>query len=216
MPPDEAHTPMEMTHFGSAIWSYTVRTTGAILWLTRPETIIRSAWRGEARKTSMPKRAMSNRGVPAAIISIAQQARPIVTGHIEDERTQPTRSSILPSTKPEGSFSSSPMFVVPFSVPVQSAAPPFVDEGHGDEEQERHHGDESEDGQFGERHSPRVEEDDLDVEQDERHRDEVVLDRESPGGGARRGLDAALVGGHLDLVVELGSDDRRGGQAAAG
>ena len=59
------------------------RTTGAILWLTRPETIMRSAWRGEARKTSIPKRAASKRGVPKDIISMAQHARPIVTGHCE-------------------------------------------------------------------------------------------------------------------------------------
>ena len=34
----------------------------------------------------MPKRPMSWRGPPAAIISMAQQARPKVAGHIEVER----------------------------------------------------------------------------------------------------------------------------------
>ena len=56
------------------------RTTGAILIETRPEMIIRSAWRGLARKASKPKRAMSMRALTAAIISIAQQARPNVAG----------------------------------------------------------------------------------------------------------------------------------------
>src|SRR5215472_2611333 len=62
MPPLEAQTPMAMTHFGSAIWSYTCRSTGAIFWLTRPATIIRSACRGVLRVTSMPSRAKSCRG----------------------------------------------------------------------------------------------------------------------------------------------------------
>ena len=42
--------------------------------------IIRSAWRGEARKASKPKRAMSMRALTAPIISSAQQARPKVAG----------------------------------------------------------------------------------------------------------------------------------------
>jgi len=98
-----------MTHLGSGIESYVVRTIGAIRWLTRPETIIRSAWRGEARNTSMPNREMSNRGVPVAIISIAQQARPMVTGHSEVRRASPTTFSIVVSANPAGTFSSIPM-----------------------------------------------------------------------------------------------------------
>ena len=39
-----------------------------------------SAWRGEARKASAPKRAMSTREATIDIISIAQQARPKVHG----------------------------------------------------------------------------------------------------------------------------------------
>src|SRR5437764_12815800 len=62
------------------------RSTGAILRERRPATIIRSDWRGEPRKTSAPKRAMSKREVLIAIISIAQQARPKVTGQIEERR----------------------------------------------------------------------------------------------------------------------------------
>jgi hypothetical protein len=50
---------------------------------TRPETISRSAWRGDERKTSAPKRALSYRDETIDIISIAQQARPNVSGQIE-------------------------------------------------------------------------------------------------------------------------------------
>ncbi len=54
---------------------------GRIFQVTVPATIIRSAWRGEARKGSIPKRAMSNRDMALAIISQAQQASPKANGH---------------------------------------------------------------------------------------------------------------------------------------
>src|SRR5215204_115323 len=67
--------------------------TGAILRETRPETIITSAWRGLARKTSEPKRARSWRESVVAIISMAQQASPKVAGQSEDLRAQLTSES---------------------------------------------------------------------------------------------------------------------------
>jgi hypothetical protein len=63
--------------------------------VTVPATIIRSACRGEARNTSAPNRAMSNRGTPAAIISMAQQARPNPIGHSDDFRAQLSTASRL-------------------------------------------------------------------------------------------------------------------------
>src|SRR5574341_608765 len=60
---------------------------GAILMVTVPETIMRSEWRGEAQGT-MPKRSTSKRDANVAIISIAQHARPNVTGQIDDLRAQ--------------------------------------------------------------------------------------------------------------------------------
>src|SRR6267143_3066620 len=60
---------------------------GAILMVTVPETIMRSECRGEAQGT-MPKRSTSKREAKVAIISIAQQARPNVTGQIDDLRAQ--------------------------------------------------------------------------------------------------------------------------------
>src|SRR6266496_1296157 len=69
------------------------RNTGAIFRETRPETIITSAWRGLARKTSEPKRARSLREDVAFIISIAQQASPNVAGQSEDLRAQLIKES---------------------------------------------------------------------------------------------------------------------------
>src|SRR5580698_10874146 len=87
-PPTLEHAPIEMHHFGSGIWSHTRRSTGLILSVTVPATIIRSACRGEGRKTSAPNRAMSKRAVVDAIISMAQQAKPNVSGQIADLRAQ--------------------------------------------------------------------------------------------------------------------------------
>src|SRR5437763_5506055 len=83
------------------------RSTGAILRETRPETIITSAWRGLARKTSEPKRARSLREEVAFIISIAQQARPNVAGHRLDLRAQLMSES---SRVVKTSGNSSPIF----------------------------------------------------------------------------------------------------------
>src|ERR1700729_3151642 len=87
-PPTLEHAPIEIAHFGSGICSQTRFSTGDIFSVTVPATIIRSAWRGEGRKTSAPKRAMSKRAVVEAIISMAQQARPKVSGQIADLRAQ--------------------------------------------------------------------------------------------------------------------------------
>src|SRR5262245_59214149 len=78
---------MEITHLGSAIWSKMRFSMGAIVMVTVPETIMRSAWRGDAQGT-IPKRSTSKRDANVAIISMAQHASPKVTGHIEDLRAQ--------------------------------------------------------------------------------------------------------------------------------
>src|SRR5690625_2978109 len=117
---------------------------------------MRSACRGEARNTSMPNREMSKRGVPAASISMAQQASPMVTGHIEPLRANPTAFSTVVSATPAGSFSSSPMSAS--SVPLQGTATPLVGEGHGDDGDERQGRDQTVGGQLGEGDRPRHEE----------------------------------------------------------
>src|SRR4029079_4302832 len=95
------------------------RSTGAIFLETRPETIITSAWRGLARKTSEPKRARSLRDEVAFIISIAQQARPNVAGQREDFRAQLiSESSRVVKTSGKASammFSNPKVFLIPKS-----------------------------------------------------------------------------------------------------
>src|SRR3954467_7416689 len=110
---------------------------------------MRSAWRGEARNTSRPKRARSYRAAPVAIISIAQQARPNVAGHSEDLRVQLTSFSTLVSSTPLGSFSSRPITEppVPRLVPFQSAPAPHVGVGDEDRADEDDHLDQAEDAQ---------------------------------------------------------------------
>ena len=49
---------METTQRGSGIWSYTLRSAGAILLVSVPATIMQSDWRGLGRKM-MPKRSKS-------------------------------------------------------------------------------------------------------------------------------------------------------------
>src|SRR3954469_20556489 len=76
------------------------RTIGAILIEMRPERMRRSACRGEARKASKPKRAMSRRAATTDIISIAQQASPKVAGNSELPRAQlAARSQVVVMTR---------------------------------------------------------------------------------------------------------------------
>ena len=93
---------MEMTHLGSGICSQSWRITGAIFCETRPAMIIKSDWRGEGRNTSAPKRAISKRDAPMAIISMAQQANPNVMGQMELLRIQLTTPSRVVMTTPCG------------------------------------------------------------------------------------------------------------------
>src|SRR4051812_6884918 len=102
---------------------------------------------------------------------MAQQASPKVAGHREALRTQPAAASTVVSRKPLGSCSSMPIARVPSqpSIPLEPAAPPDVGERdeHGGDEQD--HLDQTEEAEAVEVDRPRVEEDDLDVEDDEEH-----------------------------------------------
>src|SRR6266446_3739039 len=79
--------------------------TGAIFCERRPATIIKSAWRGEGRKTSAPKRARSKRAAAMDIISIAQQANPKPSGQMELLRAQFTALSSVVKMMPSSSRS---------------------------------------------------------------------------------------------------------------
>src|SRR3954447_1941885 len=108
---------------------------------------------------------------------MAQQASPNVAGHSEDLRVQLTSFSTVVSRTPPGSFSSSPIRAP--LVPLEPAAPPDVGVRDEHRDDENDHLDQSEDAQPVVGDGPRVEEDDLDVEDDEEHRRQVVLDRET-------------------------------------
>src|ERR1700694_3477524 len=92
-PPTLEQAPIEMHHFGSGLCSHTRFSTGPIFSVTVPATIMRSAWRGDGRKTSAPNRAISNREVVDEIISIAQHASPNVSGQMALFRAQLKTSS---------------------------------------------------------------------------------------------------------------------------
>src|SRR5689334_3918023 len=66
---------------------------------------MRSAWRGEGRKTSAPKRATSKRAAAIDIISMAQQARPNPRGQMELRRAQFTALSSVVKMMPSSSSS---------------------------------------------------------------------------------------------------------------
>src|SRR3954463_818051 len=115
---------------------------------------------------------------------MAQQASPKVAGQSEDLRVQLTSFSTEVSRTPLGSFSSSPITrsPLPRSFPLQPAAPPHVRVGDEDGGDEDDHLDQPEDAEPVVGDGPRVEEDDLDVEDDEEHRRQVVLHREPAAG----------------------------------
>src|ERR1700730_5711923 len=109
--------------------------TGAIFCDKRPATIIKSAWRGDGRKTSAPKRATSKRSAAMDIISIAQQAKPKLSGQMEFLRAQFTALSswvkMMPSSltilvKSPGSSS----FTAGAAPPVASEAASAFTPGH--------------------------------------------------------------------------------------
>src|SRR6478672_13221423 len=71
-----------------------MRVRSAILRVSVPDTMIRSETRGVARG-AIPKRSRSERGPPACIISMAQQARPNIMYQTDDLRVQLRKSSTL-------------------------------------------------------------------------------------------------------------------------
>src|SRR5512140_3718131 len=125
------------------------RRAGAIFRESRPATIIRSDCRGLPRNTSAPKRAMSYREALIAIISIAQHARPKVTGQIDERRAHCTIfSTVVVST---GISVSIPIGYATLCLPappprrrqlvapVERAFPPDVDVAEQQQDDEEDH-----------------------------------------------------------------------------
>src|ERR1035438_10156886 len=99
--------------------------TGAILLATRPAMIIRTDCRGDPRKTSAPKRAISKREALIDIISMAQQAKPNVMGQMEFLRAQLTAQSSLVSTMPSEAAAAA-LFTTWLSIRANNSAGPLA------------------------------------------------------------------------------------------
>src|SRR3954468_20093339 len=95
-----AHAPIAITYFGSAIWSYNLFRTGAILFTMVPAIMITSACRGVALATSKPKREKSYLAEATLIISMPQQEVAKVSGHNEFDLAQFITSWIFAATIP--------------------------------------------------------------------------------------------------------------------
>src|SRR5262245_23018923 len=146
------------------------RRTGAILRDSRPAMIIRSDCRGDPRKTSAPNRAMSYRPQLIAIISMAQHARPNVTGQMAERRAHCT---IFSTVVVRTGISISAM---PLAAPIERAFAPDVDIARQQQREERDDLPEAGLAQIAEGDRPGIEKRDLDVEEQEDHRHEIELD----------------------------------------
>ena len=83
-----AQAPMAITYLGSAIWSYNLFSTGAILFTIVPAMMITSACLGVALATSNPNLEKSYFDDAVLIISIPQQLVANVSGHKELDLAQ--------------------------------------------------------------------------------------------------------------------------------
>src|SRR5688572_16756502 len=91
---------MAITYFGSAIWSYNLLSTGAILFTIVPAMMITSACLGVALATSNPNLEKSYLAEAVLIISIPQQLVAKVKGQSEFDLAQLTISLNLPAMMP--------------------------------------------------------------------------------------------------------------------
>src|SRR5918993_339515 len=197
------------------------RSTGAILRDRRPATIIKSDWRGDARKTSAPNRATSYRDALIDIISMAQHARPNVHGQIADFRAQLTTfstvvvrtgisicSSCCSRPKRTPACGRGGASLHKRRAPIEHALAPDVNVTSCENGREEHDLDVPGPPEITHRHRPRIEEGHLDVEKEEHHRDEIELHGLSLAGVAD-GRHAALVGRALLGRRPAGSEQVR-------
>src|SRR5215212_2797358 len=156
------------------------RSTGAIFRDRRPATIIKSDWRGDARKTSAPNRATSYREALIDIISMAQHARPNVQGQIADFRAQLTTfstvvvrtgisicSSCCSRPKRTPARRGGGASLQERRPPVEHALAPDVQIPGRENRREEHDLHVAGPPEIAHRHGPRIEEGHLDVEQEE-------------------------------------------------
>src|SRR5215213_309725 len=186
--------------------------------------MMRSLWRGLGRNTPAPKRSMSNRPAPVAIISMAQHARPKVMGHSADLRAQLTTGAAMSTvfaptvrriefmiestvvrTNPSSCSAIRPKFN---SRPLERALPPCVIISNDENRDEHKHFDERKlrkrEVVAHEDYGPGQQENRFDVENEKQHRDDVIAHGETLVSFGRR-IDTALVRPHLVLLILDGS-----------
>src|SRR5262245_33829236 len=129
---------------------------------------------------------MSYRPQLIAIISIAQQARPNVTGQMADRRAHCT---IFSTVVVRTGISRSD---IPFLAPVEGAPAPHIHVPGRQQRKERHDLPEAEEAEVAEGNRPGIKEGHLDIKEEEDHRHEVELDRLA--------LARVADGGHAALV----------------
>src|SRR3954471_19865353 len=95
------------------------------------------------------------------------------------------------------------------SIPFERPLPPLIYEADGQHAKEDHHCPKAEMAELTERNRPREEEHDLQIEDDEKDRDEVKAYVEFHARVVE-GVEAAFVGGHLLRVrLPVGDQERR-------
>src|SRR5580765_1651689 len=156
-----------------------------------------------------------------AIISMAQQARPNVTGQIDERRAQLTiLSTVVSRTGISGSYSAMVSNQkLSFVSPIKDALAPDVDVAGQHDQKEQQHLDEAKPTQFPQGHREGIQEGDLDVEQQKDHRDQIELDRMTFAGVADRGHPAfirrQLFGRGLSRRDEMRANDVDGAESRA-
>src|SRR4029450_579379 len=144
--------------------------TGAILWLIVPTTNSTSACRGENLGKPAPNRSTSECAHAVAMSPMPQQA--VTKGYwkIENFRAHPIASSSRLVRNPAS---------LDISLPLQGAVVPGVIEPSHQNAQEDDHRRQAGNAESVVRDSPRIQEDELDVEQNDQNGSQIELNREA-------------------------------------
>src|SRR5699024_6056765 len=99
-------------------------------------------------------------------------------------------------------------------VPFQTSSTPHIAVGDEDRHDENAHLDETEPAKKVEFNRERIQENDLDVEDDEQHRDDEIPHRDASAAlGHGTGLDAGFIAVQLGPVIPARPDQRRNDDA---
>src|SRR5205823_1216152 len=154
----------------------------------RAQLTARSSW-----VTSTPRLTSCSTSALSPLPAWTPAIRSTGMGHLGGGGTE--LRGTIPSRRSRGaqSMCSAPLRPPARGVPVQAPCLPDVHIGDEDEGDEHHHLDEAEQPEAAELHRPGEQEDRLDVEDDEQHRDDVELHGEALAAGVPLRDDPALV-----------------------